>query len=63
MDNIDFNTSINQLRSGEIKELLVTQTQFLVFRDVWLQLDDRVNFVGEAGLNGTIIYRYQSENK
>ncbi len=63
MENIDFNTSINQLRSGEIKELLVTQPQFLAFRDVWLQCEDRVKFVGEAGLNGNIIYRYQPENK
>ncbi|WP_430612206.1 hypothetical protein [Enterococcus sp. DIV0876] len=63
MENIDFSTSIDQLRNGEINELLVSQPQFLAFRDVWLQLDDRVKFVGEAGLNGNIIYRYQPENK
>jgi len=63
MENRDFASEITRLRNGEIQELIVQQPEFLAFRDVWLQLEDRSSFVGESGLNGKIIYRYVQENK
>ena len=63
MENRDFAVEVVRLRNGEIKELIVQQPEFLAFRDVWLQLEDRSSFVGEAGLSGKIIYRYVQENK
>ncbi|EEV32140.1 predicted protein [Enterococcus gallinarum EG2] len=59
MNENRFVEQIEQLRSGEIDELLVEQSEFLLFREAWLKLEDRMKFVGEAGLNGKIIYRYQ----
>ena len=49
MENRDFASEITRLRNGEIQELIVQQPEFLAFRDVWLQLEDRSSFVGEAG--------------
>lgn len=34
-----------------------------LFRDAWISLPDRAEIVGEAGLNGRIIYRYQKEEE
>jgi hypothetical protein len=30
---------------------------------VWINREDRTSFVGEAGLNGKIIYRYEMDAK
>jgi hypothetical protein len=59
MNENKFVQQIEKLRSGEIEELPVEQSEFLLFREAWLNLEDRMKFVGEAGLNGLIIYRYQ----
>ncbi|KAF1303865.1 MULTISPECIES: hypothetical protein [Enterococcus] len=50
---------LQQLRSGDLSEIIVEQAEFLIFREAWLKCEDRTAFVGEAGLNGRIIYRYQ----
>ena len=58
MSEESFEKKIENLRNGSIDEVIVETTDFLAFRDVWKELSDRVNIVGEAGLNGRIIYRY-----
>ncbi|AIM24679.1 hypothetical protein QQG09_01305 [Melissococcus plutonius] len=59
---MDKNTSIEEkiaaLKNGDIQEIIVTPDTFLAFREVWKNLPDKKNIVGEASLNGTIIYRY-----
>ncbi len=30
----------------------------MTFREAWMQTENRVEIVGEAGLNGQIIYRF-----
>ena len=54
-----FVEKIASLKAGEISELIVEQNEFFQFRDAWISLPDRAEIVGEAGLNGRIIYRYQ----
>ena len=49
---------LEQLSQGEIEEFVVTRDEFITFREAWLLRDDRTSFVGEAGLEGRIIYRY-----
>ena len=51
-----FVEKIASLKAGEISELIVEQNEFFQFRD-------RAEIVGEAGLNGRIIYRYQKEEE
>lgn len=53
-----FEQLLDQLEQGEIDELVVEKTEFLDFREVWLLRENRTSIVGEAGLNGKIIYRY-----
>ncbi|OJG17561.1 hypothetical protein RU97_GL002569 [Enterococcus canis] len=53
-----YEQKLADLRSGAITELTVSQADFLTFREVWRKMEDRMDFVGEAGLNGTVIYRY-----
>lgn len=54
-----YEEKLRELRDGTLDELLVEQADFLTFREAWLKCEDRTAFVGEAGLNGKIIYRYQ----
>ncbi|WP_265458864.1 hypothetical protein [Enterococcus sp. HY326] len=58
-----FAEKITALRAGELSEIVVTREEFLVFRDVWKELPDKKDIVGEAGLEGKIIYRYQPESQ
>lgn len=58
MSENSFDEKIEALRNGSIDEIIVESNEFLAFREVWKELSDRVNIVGEAGLNGQIIYRY-----
>lgn len=52
---------LEQLKRGEIKEIVVEREAFFEFRDAWLVRPDRASFIGEAGLNGKIIYRFSNE--
>lgn len=56
-----FEEQINALKEGTISELVIEPQNFTAFREVWKKLPDRMSFVGEAGLNGRIIYRYMKE--
>lgn len=57
-----YESLLEQLKSGEVNELIVDQADFMTFREVWKTHEDRTKFVGEAGLKGKIIYRYLEEN-
>ncbi|EOL42944.1 hypothetical protein [Enterococcus caccae] len=56
-----FQEQINALKEGSISELVIEPQDFTTFREVWKNLPDRMSFVGEAGLNGRIIYHYMKE--
>ncbi|WP_288746573.1 hypothetical protein [uncultured Enterococcus sp.] len=54
----NYETQMDQLKSGEIKEIYVPRENFMMFRDIWIKREDRKYFVGEAAHNGNITYRY-----
>ncbi|MBO0466170.1 hypothetical protein JZO73_01340 [Enterococcus plantarum] len=56
-----FEEQINALKEGTISELIIEPKDFTTFREVWKNLPDRMSIVGEAGLNGRIIYHYMKE--
>ncbi|MBO0441844.1 hypothetical protein [Candidatus Enterococcus ikei] len=56
-----FEEQIKALQEGAISELIVEPKDFTTFREVWKNLPDRMSIVGEAGLNGRIIYHYMKE--
>lgn len=58
-----FEEQINALKEGTISELIVDPQDFPAFREAWKNLPDRMSIVGEAGLNGRIIYHYMKEEK
>lgn len=59
----DFQLELNELREGKQVALTVTREEFMTFREIWLIQTDRQLIVGEAGLNGKIIYRLQKPEK
>ncbi|MDY2954953.1 MAG: hypothetical protein SOR80_05240 [Enterococcus cecorum] len=48
---------LKQLLDGKSQELVVEQAEYFNFREAWLKLPNRNDVIGEAGLNGRIIYR------
>ncbi|WP_321389031.1 hypothetical protein [uncultured Enterococcus sp.] len=57
-----FEELLEQLASGEIAELKVSNDEFFQFRDVWMKRQDRTNIVGEASHGGHVVYRYRKED-
>ncbi len=53
----EFEVLLKQLLDGTIQELVVEQAEYFNFREAWLKLPNRNDVIGEAGLNGRIIYR------
>ncbi|MFK4565934.1 hypothetical protein [Enterococcus sp. UD-01] len=58
MNEINYEEQLKALKEGTLPELVVDPQNFMAFREVWKNLPDRMSIVGEAGLNGRIIYRY-----
>ncbi|MGX7244635.1 hypothetical protein ACWOC1_07270 [Enterococcus quebecensis] len=56
-----FEAQIKALKEGDISELIIEPNDFTSFREIWKNLPDRMSIVGEAGLNGRIIYHYMKE--
>lgn len=56
-----YEEQLKKLIAGDLQELMVEQEDFLVFREAWLAHPQRKEIVGEAGLNGRIIYRFLKE--
>ena len=63
MQNNPYVDLLDKLQNGEIEEIVIERDDFFVFREVWINREDRTSFVGEAGLNGKIIYRYEMDAK
>lgn len=53
-----YTEKIEQLRQGTLAEIVVEREELLIFREAWRVQEDKRQIVGEAGLNGRIIYRY-----
>lgn len=53
-----YTEKIEQLRQGTLGEIVVEREELLIFREAWRVQEDKRQIVGEAGLNGRIIYRY-----
>jgi hypothetical protein len=56
----NYKQELENLKNGIQEELVINREEFLNFREIWLKEPDRMNFVGEASLNGQIIYRYKT---
>lgn len=58
MTQEEYTEMLQQLKDGTIEQITVEQPDFMEFRKAWLTFNNRMAFVGEAGLNGTITYKY-----
>ncbi|MHC5218190.1 hypothetical protein ACYSNR_16130 [Enterococcus sp. LJL128] len=52
---------LEQLKTGEISELKIGNAEFFLFREAWLNREDRMSFVGEAHHGGAATYCYNAE--
>lgn len=58
MTQEEYTEMLQQLKDRTIEQITVEQPDFMEFRKAWLTFNNRMSFVGEAGLNGTITYKY-----
>lgn len=58
MDNETLKAYIQQLRSGQIKEILIEKEEFMDFRALLMEQEDKENFIGRAQKGGKVIYSY-----
>lgn len=56
-----YEEKLAQLKDGTLEELAISREDLLLFREAWLKLEDRADFVGEARHGGQIIYRYEKK--
>ncbi|WP_412988347.1 hypothetical protein ACLJJ6_06235 [Pediococcus siamensis] len=56
----DFSNLLEQLRQGSLKELKVEADEFADFQPIYMKYDQRKRVIGEAQRNGTVIYRFES---
>lgn len=52
---------LEELRTGNREEYLVTKEQFMFFRSILMKQKDRTHFVGHAQKGGHVIYKYRAE--
>ncbi|WP_125766844.1 hypothetical protein [Lapidilactobacillus wuchangensis] len=55
---LNYHQLIDDLINGKINELSVPPADFMAFRDIWQDLPQRTEIVGNAQRNGTIIYHF-----
>lgn len=61
MEQNDMLNSIEQLKNGEITQILIHKVDFLTFRQIIVNRDDFKHFRGIAGHGGDVIYTYMKE--
>ncbi|WP_155286530.1 hypothetical protein [Lacticaseibacillus zhaodongensis] len=58
----DYKRLLDQLKSGELKELRVKPDDFMAFREVWNNYPGRTEIVGSAHRGGDIVYHYEAHS-
>lgn len=60
MTKEEIQQKLSALTNREVEELFIKKEDFMIFLEVWNQHPEKNNFIGEAGLSGNVIYRYNS---
>ncbi len=59
MEENPFESQVEALLNGQVEEILVEKNDFFLFREIWISHPNKMQIVGEAGLEGKVIYRKQ----
>lgn len=61
---MDYKTMLNDLVAGKRQTIEVDESNFFAFNQAWKAFNLRKQIVGEAQINGHVIYRFsESDNK
>lgn len=52
---------LKQLIQGNIDAVTIEKNDFMTFREIWINHEEKESIIGEALHNGNIIYRYRSK--
>lgn len=58
----DFKVEIDKLVSGDLTEIHIEPTDFLAFRDAWLDHPEKKRIIGEAQHKGHVVYRLDKDS-
>lgn len=53
---------LEDLRTGKIQEQLIKKADFMTFREVLVEQEDKADFVGIAQKGGQVIYKYRKQS-
>ena len=59
----DYGQLLQQLRSGEIKQLEISTDEFMDFQKVLMEYSHRKKVIGKAKRGGGAIYHYEHESE
>jgi hypothetical protein len=51
------------LIKGDIDTMAIEKKDFMTFREIWINHEEKESIIGEALHNGNVIYRYRSNGK
>ena len=61
MTKEELQNQLKELIQGTIDSLMIEKKDFMTFREIWINHEEKESIIGEALHNGNIIYRYRSK--
>ncbi len=61
MTKEELQDQLKQLIQGNIDAVTIEKNDFMTFREIWINHEEKESIIGEALHNGNIIYRYRSK--
>jgi len=59
----DYTQLMEDLRPGQRESFSVEPENFMVFHDAYMNYEYRKRIIGMAGLDGQVIYHFESDDK
>lgn len=63
MTREELQNQLKQLIKGDIDTMAIEKKDFMTFREIWINHEEKESIIGEALHNGDVIYRYRSNRK
>ncbi|WP_035053685.1 hypothetical protein [Carnobacterium pleistocenium] len=63
MSREELQIQLKQLLQGDTNAITIEKKDFMIFREIWINHEEKESIIGEALHNGNVIYRYSSNLK
>lgn len=63
MTREELQNQLKQLIQGDVDSVTIEKKDFMIFREIWNNHEEKESIIGEALHQGNVIYRYRSKGK